>query len=161
MKKTLISAYIVGGLVLVALVCVVVYTWPRPTLNLPEGFVEVEAHRRGRFEQRAVAADGTVIGLRRQNNPENGSLKFWDAAIKRELTEGRGYRIEAEEEVKSDAGKTGRLMEFTTESLGKEAAYGVALFVTDGQVLVAEAGGSAEAMKSRADEIRKCLLTAR
>ena len=161
MKKTIIIASVVVAVCVVIAAGVIAYIWTRPCMKLPADFVRVERRKAGPYEVRAIAADGTVVGLRRQWNPENGSLKFWTEAVKRELTDGRGYAATAEEDVKADNGTPGRLMKFSANPRGQDAVYLVALFVTNGDVLVAEAGGTADAMKTHEGELRKCLLSAR
>jgi hypothetical protein len=160
-RKIIIAASVVAGVCILAAAGVAAYILTRPALKLPADFVEVEGGERSGFEVRAIAADGTVVGLRRRKNPENGTLKFWMDAVKRELTGGRGYELLAEEDVESDAGEPGKLMKFSAKSRGQEGRYLVALFVTDGEVLVAEAGGKADAVKAHEDEIRKSFLSVR
>jgi hypothetical protein len=114
-----------------------------------------------RYVLRAISADGVVVALRRQPNRRNGTLAFWKDAISKELADGRGYELTADEEVASDRGVPGRLLSFAAESRGSKARYLVGIFVDGEDVLVAEAGGKADAVDARADSIRKCLLSAR
>jgi len=130
-------------------------------MDVPDGFVEVGREARGDYETRAVSADGVVVALRVEPNPENGAPEFWADAVRNELTQARGYALAKEEEVKSASGLDGRLMEFTADAEGVKAAYLVAVFVKDDDVLVAEAGGKADAVAARRDALRTALLSVR
>ncbi len=135
------------------------------TMDLPDNFVAVEDRDLGPYEVRGVSADGMVIAARREDNAENGTLEFWAEAIKRELT-GRGYTLTGSDAVESDGGTPGTLMTFTAQRGGRPYTYLAAVFVTkgtfsDGEVLIAEAGGLTEAMDPRRDDIRTALLSVR
>ena len=128
-------------------------------IDTPDGFVTVDEV--GVFDTRAVSADGVVIGLRIQDNPKDGTLAFWSTAIENELTERRGYELIETRAVISEAGEPGTLMSFAAKNETRDLSYMLAVFVDGGDVLVAEAGGPAEAFEPRKDDIRAALLTAR
>ena len=128
-------------------------------IDTPDGFVSVD--QVGEFQTRAVSADGVVIGLRIQDNPDDGTLEFWSTAIENEITDRRGYELVDTEAVINEAGTPGTLMTFDAKRETLEMAYMLAVFVDGSDVLVAEAGGPADAFAPHKDAIRAALLTAR
>ena len=133
-----------------------------PTMDLPADFVRAHRLGVGGYRVRGVSADGVVAGVRDSyENPANGTLSFWSAAIRNELICSRGYVPVADEAVCSDAGRNGRLMTFQANRSGAEFTYLVAVYVTDRRVYVAEAGGRSETVKPRMANIRKALLSVR
>jgi hypothetical protein len=130
-------------------------------MTLPADFVAVEPYDRGPYEVRGVSADAVVLALRRETNPEHGSLDFWTQAIGRQMTERRGYQATGSEAVTSVGGAAGRLLSFTEERQGVLYTYRVAVYVQGSDILVAEAGGKAGAVAAHQEEIRKALLSVR
>lgn len=135
-------------LMLAWLACVLSGTACAPTGAVPESFVAVEEAKLGPYDSRAVSAEGVVYAVRKIENPRGGTLDFWAAAAQRELTEGKGYSLEASEAIRSATGWDGRLLRFTAERSGAPFTYLVALYVRDVDIVVAEAGG-------RAGDVRK------
>jgi hypothetical protein len=131
------------------------------TMTLPATFVPVEKAYQGGYVVRGVSADGVVLGLTRELNPEHGTLEFWTEAVGNRLAVGRNYKPAGSEAVKSDAGLVGRLMTFEDQQQGVNYLYMVAVFVQGGDILVTEAGGKADVVRPRAAEIRKALLSVR
>ncbi|HUU58558.1 MAG TPA: hypothetical protein VMZ50_03355 [Phycisphaerae bacterium] len=132
-----------------------------PAMELPGSFIEVSEADRGMYDLRAVSADGAVLAVRRQDNPQKGTLEFWTEAVKNELTTGPGYKLLKTEPVTSTSGVPGQLLTFAAEKRGVDYTYLVGLYVGSRGILVAEAGGKAEAVKARLDEIKKAMLTVR
>jgi len=130
-----------------------------PTMDLPDGFVKVGGDEP--YDMRAVSADGVVLALRGHDNPEDGTLAFWAEAVRNELTGGRDYKLTGDDPVASSGGLDGRLLSFSAERSGAPFTYLVAVFVTRRRVLVAEAGGAADAVKGKLAAIRRAMLTAR
>jgi hypothetical protein len=131
------------------------------TMTLPASFVPVDKDYQGTYLVRGVSADGVVVALRREQNPEHGTLEFWTQAVSNRLVTGRSYKAGASEAVKSDAGVPGRLLAFEDQQQGVSYIYIVAVFVQGTDVLVAEAGGKADVVAPRAAEVRKALLSVR
>jgi hypothetical protein len=131
------------------------------TLTLPNNFIRVDKAWQGDFALRGVSADGVVVGLRSEVNPEGGTLDFWTEAIGDQMTKGRGYKATGSEAVTSAGGTGGRLLSFSEERQGVVYTYLVAVYVQGPDILVAEAGGKAEAVAAHQDEIHKALLSVR
>jgi ABC-type sugar transport system substrate-binding protein len=130
-------------------------------MQMPSGFVEVEANQRGPYIQRAVSADGVVIALRSETNPKDATLDFWVTAIRDELVNRRGYTLAKEEPVEAANGAKGKLLTCTANRSGAEFTYLAAVYVMGGQVLVAEAGGKSDNVVDRLDDIRKAMASLR
>ena len=130
------------------------------SLVLPQSFIPVPADQRQGYDVRAVSPDGVVLAVRAEQSPAGGSLEFWTQAARNEL-EGRGYKLEAKEDVRGDAGRAGRLLSFSTQREGAEFLYILALYVGPRDILTAQAGGKADLLKPMQAEIRKALLSAR
>lgn len=129
-------------------------------MDIPAGFVPVEVYDPHFYQARAISADGVVLALRRgYDNPKNGTLEFWGEAIKNQLTSSEGYKLTKDEPVKSQTGRAGKLLTFSTDRRGTNLTYLLAIFVTEQKVVLAEAGGKADAVKGKMDAIKKALLS--
>ena len=128
-------------------------------LELPTNFVAMDEPERGPYEVRGVSPDGVVIALRTRENPNKGALAFWSQAIRNELT-GRGYKLVDSKPVESKAGTAGELLSFASEKGGRKFTYLLAVFVEGKEILLAEAGGPAEALTPHLAAIEKSLRTA-
>ena len=134
---------------------------PALRMTLPESFVEVDEGTAGPYDMRAVSADGVVLATRRQENPENGTLAFWSEAVEKELVSGRGYKLAGAEDVETAGGMAGRMMTFSASRGGAASTYLVAVYVRGSDILLAEAGGKADAVGRHADAVRKAMLSVR
>jgi len=110
---------------------------------------------------RGISADGVMVALRTERNPENGSLDFWTEAVTRQMVAAQGYKATGSEVVVSDGQLPGRLLTFATRRQGVDFTYGVAVFVQGGDLFIAEAGGRTGAVEPKWDAIRKALLSLR
>lgn len=127
-------------------------------METPGNLVNVEQYGDG-FVARAISADGVVVGLRQQVNPDNGTLDFWAQAIENEMQAAKGYRLVKKENVTSSAGRPGRWMEFTVQQPGGTFRYINVVYVAQKAVLIAEAGGKDAAVESHMADIRKAMLS--
>ncbi len=127
-------------------------------MDIPTDFVPADSWAHPVW---AVSADGVVVAMRRPyKNPKNGTAEFWAEAIKNELAE-RGYKLVSSKKIVSDAGAPGHLLTFSSEQQGAEFTYMLAVYVDKDEVLVAEAGGKADATKAKTDALTKALLSVR
>ena len=131
------------------------------TLSLPPDFIKVDKSEQGAYAVRGVSADGVVVGLRSEPNPEGGTLGFWTAAVTNQMVTDRGYKPAGAEDVKSEAGTPGRLLTFSAERQGTAFTYLVAVYLQGADILIAEGGGKAELVEAKRADIRKSLLSAR
>jgi hypothetical protein len=131
------------------------------TLSLPPNFIKVDKPSQGAYAVRGVSADGVVVALRTESNPEGGTLDFWTEAVTDQMTRDRGYSAAGSEAVKSDAGLPGRLLKFSTHRQGTAFTYLLAVYVQGGNILIAEAGGKADTVEEKLADLRKSLLSVR
>jgi hypothetical protein len=131
------------------------------TIDLPSNFVAVEKDALGDYVARGVSADGVVVALRSENNPKNGTLEFWQRAIKNELVVSKGYKLEKEEAVTDRAGTAGTLLLCTAQRSGTDFTYLLAVYVTSEAVLIAEAGGKTEAVTPRLEDLKTAIRSVR
>lgn len=119
-------------------------------LQPPEHFVQLEEPDWSGFALRTVNADGVVLGVREVDNAARGSLTFWIEAIRNRLRTVRGYALLDERPVKAASGEAGHQLRLGRDEGSQAYDYWVTIFVTppglvsDGQVLVVEAGGRRE-----------------
>lgn len=130
-------------------------------IDVPSSFVSVGKDNLGPYDQRAVSADGVVLGCRTQANEKHGTLKFWAKAIKNELAGKGGYSLTSDDDVHSYAGLEGRLLVFSATRQGAAFTYMLGVFVKGDRVILAEAGGRAEAVKPLNTDLKVALLSVR
>ena len=130
-------------------------------MDVPSSFVSVGKDNLGPYDQRAVSADGVVLACRTQANPSRGSLKFWSKAIKNELAAKPGYALTSDDSAYSYAGLEGRLLVFSTTRQGAAFTYMLGVFVKGNRVILAEAGGRADAVKPLNADLKASLLSVR
>ncbi len=130
-------------------------------MDVPESFVALDKDTRGPYDVRAVSADGVVMGCRTRDNPKHGTLSFWSEAAKNELAARPGYTLTANDKVESYSGVEGRLLVFSATRRGAAFTYMLGVFVKGDRVILAEAGGRAEAVKPLNAELRVALLSVR
>jgi hypothetical protein len=127
-------------------------------MEVPEGFVRLE--QPGRYDVKAISPDGVSVSARRIDVPDDSTLDFWVEAVGNELTAG-GYTHIQNEDVTDAAGHPGRLLWFDRELEGRRYTYVTGLYTLSNRLLVAEAGGPADAFETRRKAIRESLLSVR
>jgi len=130
-------------------------------MDLPEHFVAADRGDLGDYHVRGISADGVVVGMRSEKSAKGGTLEFWSRALANELTEGRGYKLAESEGVTSNSGLPGRVMTFSTTRSGNPFTYLLGVYVKADTVLIAEAGGKADAVKTHEEAMKKCFLSVR
>ena len=101
----------------------------------PDGFVKVDV---APFAYKAVAPDGSTIGIRYRENEEEGSLAFWREVFELELVQGKGYRLAGTSDVTSGDGVPGKLMTLEFAPDDTPYHYGLALYVTPKSIVTVE-----------------------
>lgn len=109
-------------------------------LDAPEGFAELEAGEP--YAYRATSASGVVIAVRSEDNDLKGNLDFWASALDYRLQKSGYVAVDkAPEKITTDKGAVGRRLRYERERNGRPHEYWVAVFVSDGRVVVVEAAG--------------------
>lgn len=119
----------------------------------PAGYVSIED--KGIYDFRAVSAEGCYYAIRSAKNQGKASLDFWVKASTNELTEGKGYRLLADEQETTDAGKPMRMLQLSTTKVGQELLYLVALTVSSAKIGIVEAGGPMEQLQKDLPAVMK------
>lgn len=130
-------------------------------MNIPSSFVSVGKDNLGPYDQRAVSADGVVLACRTQANPSRGSLEFWAKAIKNELAGKGGYTLTSDDSENSYYGEKGQLLVFSATKQGAAFTYMLGVFVKGNRLILAEAGGKADAVKPLTADLKAALLSVR
>jgi hypothetical protein len=109
-----------------------------PQLSTPDDFAELERGENHAF--RATNASGVVLGVRSEKNDPRGNLDFWSQALDHKLQKG-GYKKTGASAVTTNGGLAGKRMRYEVERGGRVSEYWITVFVTQGEVVVVEAGG--------------------
>jgi len=133
---------------------------PAAELSTPAGFAELEAKRD--FEYRATSAKGVVIAVRVVENDPSGNLDFWAGVLDAKLRS-QGYaplEEDGPQQVEAAGGLGGRLLSYTRSESRRPHRYVVAVFVTDDQVFLVEAGGDEAHFDAQTDAlVRKAIAS--
>ncbi len=108
-------------------------------MQTPTGYVRLDPPHD--YAYRAVSADGAVLAVRTVDNPSGATLEFWSKAVRNELIESRGYKLDAEGKVTSGHGLPGIEMAMRTQVEGVDYLYLLTVFVKSTRVIIFEAGG--------------------
>ena len=122
--------------------------------TVPDGYVSVKSH--GDTILTAVAPSGNRLVVRHHENPPEGTLEFWREAVQRELTVGRGYELLESQAVTGPRGPAWE-MRFRLSRPEGEYGYIVTLRVDGSTVVVAEAGGTEDALAPDLERLRKAM----
>jgi hypothetical protein len=109
-------------------------------VKTPPGLVELD-DQKPRYDYRAVAPEGVVVGIRVVDIGRKGDLAFWTRATELRMRQLAGYALLSEGDVKSRDGTPGRELRFGHDENGKPYFYSVRLFVTHGRLYFVETGG--------------------
>lgn len=128
-------------------------------MDTPTGYVSIDAMDPDVFH--AVSPSGNTLRVRVHENPEEGTLQFWQEAIQRTLTEERGYTVIASVPVSTAAGLGGIETTYAPNAEKPEYLYVIDLFIDDDRVIVVEAGGEFETFSAELDAIRASVRSLR
>jgi len=109
-------------------------------VKTPPGLVELD-DQKPKYDYRAVAPEGVVVGIRVVDVGKKGDLVFWARATELRMRQLAGYALLSEGEVKSRDGTAGRELRFGHDENGKPYFYVVRIFVTRGRLFFVETGG--------------------
>lgn len=117
-----------------------------PKLEPPADFLRYYT-RHDRIE--ALSADGLRIKLRRHENPDRGTLAFWQTLAREQLVRGRGVAIAEERALGDDRA----LLRGTRELVGRRLGYLLVLKRTKRAVYTFEAWGPQSAFDARLEAL--------
>lgn len=130
-------------------------------MDVPEGFLRLKGREIG--DVKAVTADDARIWVREFDVDQGASLEFWMRALRTELEQARGYRLEPNEQEMVDAeGHKGRTLEGTIAMGGEVRGYLIAVFpLGESKLRVAEFSARQDLFAKHIDAVRKAVTTAR
>jgi hypothetical protein len=131
------------------------------SIEPPAGYVPLKDP--GRWDFRAMSAEGTTLALSVRDNEagKHGDLTYWSTAFKHEKVKLGNYRLIAEGDIKTDAGREGKLIELRTQTGSAEYVWLVALFVNPSKIYVVEAGGPTKQVDADRDKLLGAIKTLR
>jgi hypothetical protein len=122
---------------------------------LPAGFVRVDPPYD--MELRAVSADGAAITLRRNDNPENGDLAFWEKAIMARLVDYRGYKLAERRDILYGDKLPGVELNFDYQRDGIDYVYSISILVKGSAVYCIEVAGEKKQIAAQLPAIRNTI----
>ena len=124
-------------------------------VETPSGFVDLDAN--GRFDRRAVTADGVVFAVRRIDNDPRAPLSFWTDVVRDRLVGAGGYALTEERPLRAASGEEGRQLRLGRAENGHAYVYWVTLFTSGDHLLLVEAGGRRDRFEAVADEVARSI----
>jgi hypothetical protein len=118
----------------------------------PGNFVELEEEE-SKYDYRAISADGLVLAVREIDHDPKGDLAFWVRAVENQMRRLGGYALIDQKDAKSADGVAGKVLHFGHDEGGRPHLYHVAVYVTDDDIYVLEAGGTKELMDRHAKDV--------
>lgn len=124
------------------------------SLDTPTGFA---SHHEGRtYDFRASDGEGVVIAVRTEKNRPRGDLQYWSSALDVQLRTA-GYEARDAVALKSADGHAGKQLRYVLHEDGRELVFWVAVFVTDRQIVVVEAGGDAVFFEAKLEQVEAAI----
>lgn len=120
----------------------------------PAGFAAYDDSTLGlpASEYRAISPDGVRFRVRTVGNEPKGDSALWTAALRRSL-ERKGYRLTDSGSLRTEDGHDLVVVRGVIGLGGMDYGYVIGFHVKGSSVVLAEAGGSQEAMALRTKEI--------
>jgi hypothetical protein len=107
------------------------------------GLVELD-DQGPRYDYRAIAPEGVVVGVKVVDIGKKGDLAFWTRATSLRMHQLDGYALLNEADVKSRNGVPGHEMRFGHDEGGKPYVYTLRVFVRGSRLFLVESGGPQE-----------------
>lgn len=129
----------------------------------PPGFVELEGQSGDEtpYAYRATTPEGVVVAVRVVDDEARGDLGFWTQTVTRQLREVSGYALVGTSDVTARDGTAGRRLVFGHDEGGKPYTYWVTLWLAQGRVFVAEAGGESLAFERAKPSVEYAMASVR
>ena len=126
--------------------------------------VEVTSKYDKEFAYRATTMEGAVLGVRVLDEPAGEDVKspgqnFWVEAIKRDLRLHKGYALLEESQIKSANGQAGTLLKFGRDQRSESYTYWIAIFRTDKNLHLVDAGGQSDHFDQASPAIEKAIAS--
>lgn len=133
-------------------------------IQTPPEMVEVTSQYDKTFDYRATTMEGAVIGVRVLDHPAGKDVtspgqNFWVEAIKRNLRLHKGYALLDESPIKSANGQDGTLLKFGIDQRSESYTYWIAIFRTDKNLHLLDAGGRSDHFTQATPAITKAIAS--
>jgi hypothetical protein len=127
----------------------------KPKVKTPSDFAQLREPG-FTFKYRAISSDEVTIALKKRKNDPKGDVSFWAKVLKEKVPVVYGYTFSKDEDITTNAGIKGKILEFeVTQDEGKYV-YMVGVFIKRKKMWLFEAGGREDAYKSH----RKAIVLA-
>ena len=152
------------GLSLACGLCIALSGCANFAIKTPAEMVEVTSKYDKTFDYRATTMEGAVVGVRVLDEPAGEGVaspgqSFWVEAIKRDLRLHKGYALLEESQIKSANGHTGTLLKFGRDQRSESYTYWIAVFRTDKNLHLVDAGGRADHFEQASSAIEKAIAS--
>jgi hypothetical protein len=104
------------------------------------GLVELD-DQAPRYDYRAIAPEGVVVGVRVIDVGDKGDLAFWSRATELRMRQLDGYELLSGADVKTQDGTPGKELVFGHDEGGKPYLYTLRVYVTHKRLFLVETGG--------------------
>ena len=129
-------------------------------LRTPDGFARI-ADPQPSYDYRALSAYGVVVAVRAIPNRERATMAFWSEAVDRRLQRAGVYRPAGHQDVRTEAGQSGKNLRYTTGDPQNGGTYWVTVFVTSDWVYLVEAGGATSSFARAQAEVERAIRSFR
>lgn len=133
-------------------------------ITTPPEMVEVTSQHDKTFAYRATTMEGAVLGVRVLEEPAGEGVpspgqSFWVEAIKRNLRLHKGYALLDESPIQSANGHDGTLLKFGIDQRSESYTYWIAIFRTDKNLHLLDAGGRSDHFTNASPAILQALAS--
>lgn len=109
------------------------------------------------FEYRAISSDEVTIAVKKRKNDPKGDAKFWAKVMKEKVPLIYGYEFKKDEDISTDRGVKGKILQFEVEQEEGKYVYMIGVFIKKKKMWIFEAGGREEAFKSHRNDILRAI----
>lgn len=138
-------------------------------VDAPKGYVELDDPPRP-YDFKAVSPDDCRFTVRVVDNEGDGTLDFWEKAIRNQLMRNKGYEFLSGRDPRTGGGLDGKELLFGTSSKGVDYRYLVGIFpytswlptwLYKKKIYLVEAGGEKDTLEADLEALRRAMLTLR
>ncbi len=124
----------------------------KPGVKTPSDFAKLREPGYS-FKYRAISSDEVTIAVKKRKNDPKGDVSFWAKVLKEKVPVVYGYTFSKDEDVTTNAGIKGKILEFEVVQDEGKYIYMLGVFIKRKKMWLFEAGGREEAYKSHRQAI--------
>ncbi len=137
-------------------------------VDTPKGYVELDDPPEP-YAFKAVSPDDCRFTVRVVDNEGDGSLDYWEKAVRNQLMRNKGYEFLSGRDPKTRGGLDGKELLFGTSSKDVDYRYLVGIFpyttwlswLFGKKIYLVEAGGETKTFEADLEALRQAMLTLR